>query len=125
MVLGLPLYGKGFKLTGSNHNVGAPAHGNEDGGNYNKICKKLKEGGWTVNWDDHAQVPYAVKGQEWISFDNAKSFQKKLEYVISKKLGGSMVWAVDGDDFHGECGEGKYPLMKLQMKVLNHGRFLK
>lgn len=122
LLLGLPLYGKGYKLdNGNDHKVGAKGHeGGNTGGNYNHICKELKAGGWAQHWDDQAQVPYASKGNDWITYDNARSIQKKLEYVLEKKLGGSFVWPVDGDDFHGHCGEGKYPLMKLQMKTLNH-----
>jgi len=120
LILGIPLYGKAYTITGTDHKLGAKATAAEkDSGNYNKICAAIKAGGWTVHFDDQAGVPYATKGNEWISFDNAQSVQKKLDYVIEKKLGGSMVWAIDGDDFHGACGDGKYPLMKLQMKALN------
>lgn len=101
LLLGVPLYGKAFKLDGSadHTKVGARAHEDgSQGGNFNKICKNLKAGGWTEHWDDAAGVPFATKGHEWVSFDNAKSIQKKLDYVLEKKLGGSFVWPVDGDD---------------------------
>ena len=31
----------------------------------------------------------------WVSYDNLKSIQKKLDFLLEKKLGGSMVWSVD------------------------------
>lgn len=119
LILGIPLYGKSFQFSGTDHKIGAKATAAKDSGNYNQICQTIKQAGWEVHFDEKALVPYAVKGNEWISFDNLQSVQKKLDYVLEKKLGGSMVWAIDGDDFHGLCGDGKYPLMKLQMKVLN------
>ncbi len=35
-----------------------------------------------------------------------------------------MVWAVDGDDVLNACGDGKFAMMKEQMKILNKGKFL-
>ena len=83
----------------------------------------MKQAGWQLLWDDVAQVPYAVHNGNWLSYENLKSIHKKLDYVQEKKLGGSMVWAVDGDDSKGHCGDGKFPMMKAQMKTLNKGWF--
>jgi len=122
IILGIPLYGHIFPLgNASQHGVGAPAPqtGREQRA-YNKLCVQFhKEPGWQMFWDDIAQVPYAVKGSTWVSFDNLKSIEKKLEYIVAKKLGGSMVWSVDLDDTKNECGDGTFPLMKIQMKTLN------
>ena len=76
-------------------------------------------------WDDVAQVPYAVHGSNWVSYENLKSIHKKLDYVNAKKLGGSFVWAVDGDDVNNHCGDGKFAAMKAQMKALNNGKVAK
>jgi len=82
----------------------------------------IKEPGWEVMWDDAAQVPYAVHGNQWLTYDNLRSVQQKLAYISSKGLGGAMVWEVNGDDFKGQCGDGKFPMMKLMMKTLNQGK---
>ena len=64
------------------------------------------------------------KTKVWVSYDNLRSVKEKLDYVIEKKLGGSMVWSVDLDDTKNLCGEGKFAMMKLQMKTLNKSKQL-
>lgn len=129
IVLGLPLYGHSFHLDdASNHAVGAKATKPGDKGpmteeagmlGYNEYCKMLKSGQWTTQWSDQFSVPYAYKGNQWLSYDDKKSIDKKLDYLLQKKLGGAMVWSIDTDDFKGECGV-KYPLMKTISKKLNN-----
>lgn len=102
IVLGLPLYGHSFHLDDpSNHSVGAKATKPGDKGplteeagmlGYNEICKNLKSPtDWTIKWDDQASVPYAYKGNQWISYDDTHSISKKLDFLLEKKLGGAMV----------------------------------
>jgi len=119
LVLGIPLYGYYFQLSGTDHRVGAPVVKGTEGSTYGHICHMIKEAGWQLFYDETAQVPYAVHGTEWVTYDNLKSLGKKLEFITQKGLGGAMVWEVNGDDFKGQCGDGKYPMMKLMMKTLN------
>lgn len=45
------------------------------------------------------------------------SLNEKMDYVNSLNLGGAMLWSIETDDFHGNCGE-KYPLLKtLNVKL--------
>ena len=90
----------------------------------------MKQPGWKVVWDKKAMVPYAYNGTKnnanndtsvWITYDNERSIEHKLDYLIVNQLGGSMVWSVGLDDATGDCGDGHFPLMKLQMFKLNQG----
>lgn len=67
-------------------------------------------------------MPYAVRGDNWLSYESLESLEIKLNFVISKHLGGSMVWAVDGDDVLNVCGDGKFAMMKEQMRILNKSK---
>lgn len=87
---------------------------------YNKICTMLNEGEWTVNRDDHFKVPYMIKGNEWISYDDVQSIKDKIEFLKSKRLGGVNVWQIDFDDFRGDCDEGSNPLLKTIAYKLNN-----
>ena len=43
----------------------------------------------------------------------------QANYVKTHGLGGSMVWAMDLDDFNGACGLGNNPLMSKLKEVLS------
>lgn len=133
IILGIPLYGRTFTLAGSENGIGAPVTG--AGGNageltktigmlgYNEICAMIKNG-WDLKRNDIQKIPYAVHANQWIGYDDEQSVADKVNYAISKKLGGGMVWSVDTDDFSGHCGKGKYPLLKTISRLLNHGQLI-
>jgi chitinase len=54
-----------------------------------------------MHWDDKAQVPYiyapTVEGGWFSTFENTLSIQKKIDYLMSKGLGGMMFWESSGD----------------------------
>ncbi|CAK9294983.1 unnamed protein product [Gordionus sp. m RMFG-2023] len=80
---------------------------------YYEICRHLKKDKWTKTWDDLGRVPYAFKDDQWVGYDDKSSLDHKINYVLSKCLGGAMVWDLALDDHAGiNCEEGKYPLIK-------------
>ncbi|MEC6815196.1 glycosyl hydrolase family 18 protein [Photobacterium toruni] len=62
--------------------------------NYNYI---VKTSGWEHKWDANAEVPYAVKGKYFLSYDDVPSIKKKAQYIVDNDLGGVIVWQVHGD----------------------------
>ncbi|XP_076717774.1 acidic mammalian chitinase-like [Callospermophilus lateralis] len=128
LIVGFPTYGHNFLLRNpSNHGIGAPASGAGPAGPYTReagfwayyeICTFLKNGA-TQEWDAPQDVPYAYKGNEWIGYDNIKSFTIKAQWLKQNKFGGAMVWAIDLDDFTGTfCDQGKFPLISTLKEVL-------
>ncbi|RXG53489.1 putative chitinase 3, partial [Armadillidium vulgare] len=70
------------------------------------ICYNIQQG-WTVVQDPlETMGPYAYSGNQWVSYDDAAMVQTKSEYILSKGLGGAMIWALDLDDFMNRCGTG-------------------
>lgn len=92
-----------------------------------KICTFLKNGATQV-WDTPQDVPSASQGNEWVGYDNVRSFSIKLkspsptscrsspefrerkwhlvssivkqtQWLKQNGFGGAMIWAVDLDDF--------------------------
>lgn len=129
------MYGRTFKLASSSkYEIGSPAIGN--GGlagpltrqegmlGYQEICYMLKNGDWKLHRSEAQKVPFAVKGDQWLGYDNEESIAAKLELVFKHNIGGAMVWSIDTDDFTGTCNNVKYPLMKSIMKKLNKGLVL-
>ncbi|XP_059479869.1 probable chitinase 10 [Neocloeon triangulifer] len=123
LIMGMPLYGQSFTLSKPSENgLNAPATGPGQAGEYTRaagflsyyeICDKIKNKGYTVVNDPEGRMgPYAYKDRDWVSFDDIKTLTKKAQFVANMGLGGSMIWALDLDDFKGTaCGQGKYPLL--------------
>ncbi|XP_022600874.1 chitinase-3-like protein 1 isoform X2 [Seriola dumerili] len=125
--MGFAAYGRTFRLTSSNTNIGASASGAASAGpftreagfwSYYEVCNFLK--GTTIQWIDDQKVPYASKNNEWVGFDSRESYEIKVQYMKNMKYGGAFVWALDLDDFKGEfCGQGNYPLLSHLRKLLD------
>ncbi|XP_041656287.1 acidic mammalian chitinase-like [Cheilinus undulatus] len=127
LILGFPTYGRTFRLTSAAHSVGSPANGAAAAGPYTReagfwsyyeICTFIQ--GANVHWIDEQMVPYAVKGNEWVGFDNRQSYEIKVKYLKEHRFGGAFIWALDLDDFAGSfCGQGPYPLISHLRSLLN------
>ncbi|XP_056256554.1 chitinase-3-like protein 1 [Seriola aureovittata] len=125
--MGFAAYGRTFRLTSSNTNIGASASGAASAGpftreagfwSYYEVCNFLK--GTTIQWIEDQKVPYASKNNEWVGFDSRDSYEIKVQYMKNMKYGGAFVWALDLDDFKGEfCGQGNYPLLSHLRKLLD------
>lgn len=114
--LGIPNYGRNYKLENvDNYDLGARTkggQGSKEFSSYYDICKTTKAGNWTVvHVNETAMLPYAYKGEDWVGFDDEESAHAKGEYARKLGLGGIMFWTIDYDDFSGECGHGKFPLI--------------
>jgi chitinase len=53
--------------------------------------------GWTEYWDDNAKVPYKVKGNYFLSYDNERSIEAKAQFIKDQGLAGVIVWQVYAD----------------------------
>ncbi|XP_023936024.1 chitinase-3-like protein 1 [Bicyclus anynana] len=127
LVLGVPLYGRTFQLSNANNNgVRAPASGAGIAGTwtatsgflgYNEFCLKLKTENWDVRYDHLAKVPYAVQGNNWVSYDDPASIAAKIQHALQYNIAGAMVWSIETDDFRGKCA-GDFPLLRAVNEAL-------
>jgi len=128
LVMGMPTYGRMFTLKdASNNHVGAdgsagkPGRFTRSGGfdAYYEICEFIEDGYKVVRDPEDRMGPYAVKGNQWVGYDDVASIRQKSEYIKREGYGGGMIWALDLDDFSGcFCGQGKYPLLTEINRVL-------
>ena len=101
LVLGVPAFGRGWTgVPDVNHglyqNGTGPAPGTYEAGieDYDKL-KNLSG----TRYSDPAAMAiwYYSNGVMW-SYDDPATITTKMSYVKSKKLGGAMIWSLDGDD---------------------------
>uniref|UniRef100_A0A8C6MQV4 Chitinase-like 4 n=1 Tax=Mus spicilegus TaxID=10103 RepID=A0A8C6MQV4_MUSSI len=129
LIVGFPAYGHTFILSDPSKNgIGDPTvsagppgkYTNEQGLlAYFEICTFLNEGATEV-WDAPQEVPYAYQGNEWVGYDNVRSFKLKAQWLKDNNLGGAVVWPLDMDDFSGSfCHQGRFPLTSTLKRDLN------
>ncbi|XP_051769448.1 acidic mammalian chitinase-like [Ctenopharyngodon idella] len=132
LLMGFATYGRSFILTSSQNGVGAPANNFASPGPYTQemglwsyfeICLFIRGG--IVQWIEDQNVPFSIKGSDWVGFDNLRSFEIKIKYLQEHSFGGAFVWALDLDDFSGSfCGQGNYPLVNNLKKLLILGELI-
>ncbi|KAG5215089.1 hypothetical protein JEQ12_000665 [Ovis aries] len=126
VVMGIPTYGHSFTLASAETAVGAPASGPGAAGPitkssgflaYYEICRFLQ--GAKITRLQDQQVPYAVKGNQWVGYDDVESVETKVQFLKNLNLGGAMIWSIDMDDFTGKfCSQGPYPLVQAVKRSL-------
>lgn len=133
LIVGVPLYGRTYTLgSRDNHGLRAPVKKWLDGGApgrftnatgfqaYFEVCENVLKEGWTREWDDMGKCPYAYKDDQWVGYEDEESIAIKMDYIKKEGYGGAMVWAVDMDDYRGDCSEGREnPLMTIIHKAIS------
>ncbi|XP_053723828.1 acidic mammalian chitinase-like [Synchiropus splendidus] len=119
LLLGFPVYARSFTLSSNATGLGSPVRGPATPGpytqeiglwSYYETCTFLR--GATVQWSERQKIPFAAKGNQWVSFDHQDSVNAKVHYIKRNQLGGATVWTLDMDDFSGKfCGQGTFPLI--------------
>ncbi|PSV23755.1 chitinase [Photobacterium leiognathi subsp. mandapamensis] len=117
IIIGSPFYGRGWqgvKDASANKLEGLNSSGGMDKGsdiddpgyfNYSDIMKYLinnKRMGYQYFYDEQAQaaVLYSKKKQEFISYEDKRSLQAKIDYVKTHNLGGIFGWEATSDNNH-------------------------
>ncbi|RWS01579.1 Sar s 18 allergen (chitinase-like protein) [Dinothrombium tinctorium] len=127
IVVGLPTYGRTFTLANPNlTDIGAPCIKGGLPGQFTResgflsffeICDFLKLGA-TLVWDNEQMVPYAYKEDQWVGFDDPRSFKIKVQWLKQAGYSGIMIWSVDMDDFTGACMGLAFPLINSAKEEL-------
>jgi len=76
-------------------------------------------------WDAKAQVPYLSLPRatgEWdcgfISYENEKSVEAKMEYVLESDLGGAIIWNIGTGYYPDKSRSKRHPLLKAAADTL-------
>ncbi|KAJ9141107.1 hypothetical protein P3X46_031682 [Hevea brasiliensis] len=103
VVMGLPLYGKTWKLKDPNVNgIGAPAVGVGPGDDgvliFSEVVKFNKKNRATVVYDAETVSTYSYAGSTWIGYDDTMSTTTKIGFAKAHGLRGYFFWAISFDD---------------------------
>ncbi|XP_004380470.1 chitinase-3-like protein 2 isoform X1 [Trichechus manatus latirostris] len=126
VVMGIPMYGSTFTLASVETTVRVSASGPGASGPitkspgflaYYEIFQFLQ--GAKITRMQDQQVPYAVKGNQWVGYDDVESVETKVQFLKNLNLGGDMIWSIDMNDFMGKsCSQGRYPLVQAVKRSL-------
>ena len=108
VVMGAPLYGRGWSSVPSTGNGlfqsgGAASMGTFENGvfDYGDLVQNyIGQGDWVRTWDAESMVPwlYSASQSTFISYDDTESMAHKLDYIVQEDFGGMMFWELSGDD---------------------------
>eukprot|EP00928_Gymnodinium_smaydae_P046610 TRINITY_DN3105_c0_g1_i2.p1 TRINITY_DN3105_c0_g1~~TRINITY_DN3105_c0_g1_i2.p1 ORF type:complete len:1125 (-),score=180.89 TRINITY_DN3105_c0_g1_i2:807-4181(-) len=130
LTMGVGTYGRGWKLADPNSaGYNAPATGASSPGvstkeagykSYYEILNLIQSGKAVRHYDGERECPYIVTDDgEWIGYDDKQSLQAKMDFVKLRGLRGTMIWALDLDDFAGSySGNVRYPLIDFVRQSL-------
>jgi chitinase len=107
LVLGVPFYGRGWTgVTGGGDGLFQPAAGAAPGTfepgyeDYHRLAA-LPASGFTVYRDDRAGFAWLFDGNTFWTFDDPAVMRLKTAFIQRERLGGAMMWSLDGDDANG------------------------
>ena len=111
LVLGVPFYGRGFKVTGEAADglyqaYSAPA----DAGDWRVIkARYLEQPGWTKHWQPQAQSPWLYNAEQkiFISYEDPRSIGLRAQFAREQGLAG--VWPGVGPGAWPGVGPGAWP----------------
>lgn len=111
IVLGVGFYGRSFQLADSGcSKPGCLFKGAAEAGpctasagtlGYFEIMDIINDQKPSIKHDEDAAVNYFQYGSakdQWVSYDDTKTFKQKVDWANNIGLGGLMIWAVDLDD---------------------------
>ncbi|OBZ91688.1 Endochitinase B [Choanephora cucurbitarum] len=101
LVVGLPMYGRGFSDTdGPDSPYNGVPKGTWEEGQFD--YRDLPKPGATEYYDHQkiASWSYDSNTREFISYDNPQAIAAKCNYVQQRQLGGCMFWELSGDQHH-------------------------
>ena len=98
IVLGMPLYGRGFSNTlGLGQPYAGVGMGSWESGVWDNKALPLNNGQPQTDLVSRATFTYDSTTRQLISFDTADMVTEKVQYLKQRQLGGSMFWEASGD----------------------------
>ncbi|KAI9552900.1 hypothetical protein GHT06_020784 [Daphnia sinensis] len=132
--MGIPFFGNSWTLSSGAYNPPAAASGPGAAGPFTatqgelafyEICQHVRvdKDFKAVRSSSRLNGPFAYSlytpGRIWVGYDDTDMVVYKGKYIISRQLGGAVVWDISMDDFQDSCGTGRNPLLVSLSRTLN------
>ena len=102
LVLGVPFYGRGFRVTGSDDDgLYQPYSEPYDAGDWRTLrATKLDDPKWRRHWHPVAQTPWLFNADEkvFVSYEDPRSIGIRSRLAREQGLRGVFMWELTGDD---------------------------
>ncbi|MPZ28194.1 MAG: glycosyl hydrolase [Micromonosporaceae bacterium] len=104
LVVGIPYFGRGWTgVTGGGTGLFQPATGAapgtfEPGFEDYHVLRTLPDQGYALHRDPRAGHAWLFDGTTFWTFDDPQVVFQKARFIRTERLGGAMVWSLDGDD---------------------------
>lgn len=98
LVMGIPLYGRGFLGTAG---PGQPYERVSETPEGTFLYKDLPTRNAQEHFDERAGASWSYDGREFISYDSPQAACAKAEYIKKHGMRGAMFWELSGDAAHG------------------------
>jgi chitinase len=107
LVMGVPFYSKGWTGVRNENNglfqpATGPAPATYEAGTEDYRTLKAQLSKFTVHRDARAGHAWLFDGTTFWTWDDPTEIKRKGRYVADRKLGGAMIWSLDGDTADGE-----------------------
>ena len=100
LVLGVPFYGRGFRVAGQ-AGLYQPQVGTVDVGDWRDIARDLlPDPAWQRHRHPVARSPwlYHPQTRTFVSYEDAEAIEERAAYAVSRGLRGAFTWELAGDD---------------------------
>ncbi|XP_037089828.1 uncharacterized protein LOC119110198 [Pollicipes pollicipes] len=130
LLLGIPLYGRGWRVAEPESSAPMPALGLAPAGPYTRepgvlsyleICQNMQQRGWTSHKlvdEDFVYGAAAVGDGQWFGYDDEHMVAEKVRLALGLGLPGVFVWDVAMDDVRGLCSPRPFTLTNIIKQTL-------
>ena len=102
LVLGVPFYGRWWKgAYPENNGLFQPTYGPTGATNYFQLADSIRlDPEFEEFWDEGSQAPFIYRKADslFVTYENSKSLELKINYIIDQNMGGIMFWQFNGDN---------------------------
>lgn len=133
LLLAVSASGYSYALARADTDVRAPLRGGDGRGQpgpfsltpgrmaYFEICYNVYRNSWARVFDAATSCPYAYRGQEWVTYDDADSVRAKVAFLRNQTLAGAALVDVAADDYMGMCGPRNVLARTLRSALKHYG----